>query len=185
MTVWTPKLVFNILKTIWEALQLEKKELKAIYGALEAQCKLLQRNQLSKEMYLWDHWRGWRCAALHGKAWPGGVDGAKPWRTMAATAGWQQQRGPWVPAQTLQAPAAWLLYIVSAGLPTSSGIGKLTWAFCMSERKGLFTSWLLENAFTWHIPHHVFPCGFYPACGRAVAPEQGVSADLWLRGCEV
>lgn len=133
MSIWAPKQVFNILKLFWEALQLQNKRARGQTvvhsGGCHREIKFLKASTSGGT------WRGWRCAALHGKAWAGGAGGAKPWRATATTAGRQQHRGPWVPVRTPRAPAAPAVPPVhgtSTGLLASPGIGMLALAFCIS-----------------------------------------------------
>lgn len=121
------------------------KELGAVYQALEEHCELSQRKQVSRDIYLWGHWRGWRCTVLPGEPWPGGANGAKSWRTMTTPGGRQQRRGPGVPAWTLQALAVLPLRGASSSLPTSPGIGMLTLAYCIPVQKERLTHLLVPR----------------------------------------
>ena len=173
-------------------LSCRKKELEAIYQASSDYCKLPQRNQVSKAIYLCGHWRGWRCTALHGKVWLEGLmvqSHGEPWPPQLA--GSSAGDRVWLHGQlellmlllhhhsTAHPPASPLL-LASACWP---------WHFaCLFQKQASRTSWLPENAFARHIPHHLFPRGFDPAQQACLWQGcdcwGGPSACLWPRGWE-
>lgn len=188
--VWTPKQVFEILKILWEAPQLQNKRARGHISGFWSTPWSATENDFLKPFA------------------SGGIGEAKDVQYCMAKpclvgpmvqSHWEPYGEPQQPASgsredagCLHGPQRLLLHHCSVAHLAPPLLLALTcwlWHFaCQFERKGSPTSWLPQNTFAWHVPHHLLSCGFDPASQARLWQgcdcRGGLSVYLWLRGWE-